>query len=153
MKKILTTDERRESALKIGLKLARKTGVAAVSMAAVAHASGITAPRLFHVFGTAADFRKAVLKLAKKEGVTLPVGEGAPAVKKAVPLPPLPKKVAALLKKPVLPIKAGVKSAAKKALEKKAAAPLPVVAKTPAEKFKSLPKPFEASIAAVAPTV
>jgi AcrR family transcriptional regulator len=200
---LMTTDERREKAVKIGVKLARKVGAERVSMAKIAAEMKVSAPRLFHIFGTQAELAKAIKKAAKAEGVTLAVAEPkraevraaaaatAPrkvtakqvqAIKRKVSTPAVKPKAAADIKiagkvvakpaklvkmkeqwgvekgiavavkakAPVVkpaPLKAPVKPAAPRA-ERVAALLQP---KTPAEKFKALPKPFEASLAAVAP--
>lgn len=73
--------ERREGALKIAVKLARKVGARRVSMAMVAAAQGVTAPLLFHIFESRAGLVKAIVKEAKKLGIVLP--EGAPTVREA----------------------------------------------------------------------
>lgn len=144
-KKVLTKDERRESATKIGMQLARKLGAEGVSMAMIAAKQGVSAPLLFHIFGTKLALVTAIKKLAKKEGVTL----GAPAAGKVKALP----KLKVSLPPPVKPAApAGRKplTAAQKEAKrvKDAARRAPVTApKSPAEKFKALPKPFEAAIA------
>ena len=68
---IHTRDERREQFIKAGLKIARKSGVKGVSGAAVARECSVTAPLIFHNFGSIKGFREAVAEAAKKQGVTL----------------------------------------------------------------------------------
>lgn len=98
--------ERREEALKIALKLARKVGARRVSMAMVAAAQHVTAPLLFHIFDSRAGLLKAILKAAKAQGIELP--DGAPTIREARELA---RKAAG--KKPVLKkLKAPVKRAA-----------------------------------------
>jgi AcrR family transcriptional regulator len=120
---LMTKEERREAALKTAVQLAKKIGAKRVSLAMVAAKHGVTAPLLFHIFESREGFTKAIIKAAKKEGVTLP--EAAPTVrelratgKKLKPLPklktvkklappkPLPKVKLAALKKPISVVKA-----------------------------------------------
>jgi AcrR family transcriptional regulator len=140
-KKTMSYDERRNAAIAIGVQFAKKVGAANVSVASVAAKQGVSGPMLFNIFGSRKAFTDAIVKAAKKSGATLPAlgtkkaapaKKTAPPVKKAAPVaakkPAPAKKVAALLKP-----------------KKAAAAP-----KKAAEKFKALPTPFEASVAAVA---
>lgn len=126
--------ERREAALQVALKLAKKVGAKRVSIAMVAAAQKVTAPLLFHIFESREGLTKAILKTAKAQGVVLP--EAAPTVREARAMnkPKLkklapPKRAApvklAKLKAPAKPVKklAPVKPpAAKKAAPKKLAA-------------------------------
>jgi AcrR family transcriptional regulator len=73
--------ERREAALVVALKLAKKVGARRVSMAMVAAAQKVTAPLLFHIFESREGLTKAILKAAKAQGVVLP--EAAPTVREA----------------------------------------------------------------------
>jgi len=92
---LMTKEERRDAALKTAVQLAKKIGAKRVSLAMVAAKHGVTAPLLFHIFESREGFTKAIVKAAKKEGVTLP--EAAPTVrelraatrKKLKPLPKL----------------------------------------------------------------
>ena len=106
-KKVMSKDDRREAAVKLGLSFAKKVGAKRVSIAQVAHKQGVSAPLLFHIFESHEAFVKAILKAAKVEGVVLP--DPAPTVrelramnKKATAkrvkkiAPPKPKKIAAL---------------------------------------------------------
>lgn len=69
---LMSSDERRVKALSIAVPMAAKTGAGGVSIKSVAQKMKCSAPLLFHIFGTSADFGKAIAKQAKKEGVTLP---------------------------------------------------------------------------------
>lgn len=171
--KKLTKDERRAAAVKIGVQIARKIGAEWVSMAMIATKQGVSTPLLFHIFGTKLALVKDINKLAKSQGVTLPKGMPDPngskkmetkrvrsikevkaiknkvAAKKAAPIKIATPPLAALLRsksdgpaprKPLTPAQKkakAVKDAARRAVPK---------ATTPAEKFKSLPPPFEAAM-------
>lgn len=69
---IHTRDERREQFIKAGLKIAKKSGVAKTSVAAVAAECGVTAPLIFHNFGSRKGFHDALTKAAKDQGIALP---------------------------------------------------------------------------------
>lgn len=143
--KKLTKDERSAAAVKLGLQMARKIGAAAVTMKVIAAKQKVSAPLLFHIFGNTAALTAAIKKLAKKEGVTLPPSVDMPAKRKPATVAPVKKAV------PKMPTPAGRKpltAAQKEAKRIKDAArraPLPTP-KTPVEKFKALPKPFEAAL-------
>lgn len=64
--------ERREAALQVAIKLAKKVGARRVSMAMVAAVQKVSPPLLFHIFESREGLCKAILRQAKKEGVTLP---------------------------------------------------------------------------------
>lgn len=86
-KKLLTKDERKDSALKVALSIAKKVGAKRVPLSAVAAKQGVTAPLLFHIFKSRAGFTKAIIKAAKDQGIVLPdpmptVREAAQAAKK-----------------------------------------------------------------------
>lgn len=70
-KTIYPRDERKAQFITTGIKLAKKAGLANVSVSAVAKEHKVTAPLIFHVFGTRAAFHSAVKAAAKKQGVTL----------------------------------------------------------------------------------
>ena len=126
---LMTKEERRDAALKTAVQLAKKIGAKRVSLAMVAAKHGVTAPLLFHIFESREGFTKAIVKAAKKEGITLPEAAptvrelraatrkklkplpklktpAKPAVKKLAPPKPLPKVKLAALKKPINVIKA-----------------------------------------------
>lgn len=166
---IHTRDERREQFIKAGLKIARKSGVKGVSGAAVARECSVTAPLIFHNFGSIKGFRDALADAAKKQGVTLaeaaPVkrkrsvaevkaikdkvaGKRATPAKKAAKKPAAPKKAVKPAKAPkaVKPAKAAktVKPAkAPKAVRKARPARAVAAADQPSVsgKFVTMPKP------------
>jgi hypothetical protein len=70
-KQTYTKEERKAQFLKAGVALAKKDGLAAVSVAAVAKKCNVTAPLVFHVFGTRTALQAAIKREAKKQGVTL----------------------------------------------------------------------------------
>lgn len=99
--------ERREAALQVAIKLAKKVGARRVSMAMVAAVQKVSPPLLFHIFESREGLCKAILRQAKKEGVTLPdpmptVREQRAATRKVTKLKKLkaPVKKLAKLKKP-----------------------------------------------------
>lgn len=70
-KQTYTKEERKAQFLKAGVVLAKKDGLTAVSVAAVAKKCNVTAPLVFHVFGTRTALQAAIKREAKKQGVTL----------------------------------------------------------------------------------
>lgn len=70
-KHIYTKPERRAQAIKSGIKLARKSGISKLTIAAVAADLKVSSPLISHVFGTKAEFVKAVRTEAKRQGVSL----------------------------------------------------------------------------------
>lgn len=74
-KSIFTRDERKAQFLATGIKLAKKSGVAGVAISKVAAEHKVTAPLIFHIFGTRDKFHAAIKAAAKKQGDTLEAGE------------------------------------------------------------------------------
>lgn len=72
-KSVYTKEERHAQFLKTGLKLARKRGVGKVSVSSVAKEHGVTAPLVFHIFGSRDAFHAAIVKEAKRQKIVLPV--------------------------------------------------------------------------------
>ena len=70
-KSVYTREEREAQFVKTGIEIARKVGVSKVTASAVAAKHKITAPLIFHIFGTRDKFHAAVRAGAKKAGVTL----------------------------------------------------------------------------------
>lgn len=70
-KSIYTRDERKEQFVKSGIKLARKVGVSKVTGAAVAAEHNITAPLVFHIFGTREKLHEAIRAAATAQGIKL----------------------------------------------------------------------------------
>lgn len=135
---IHTREERSEQFITAGLKVAKKVGIAKTSVAKVAIDCDVTAPLIFHNFGSREKFQAALAKAAKKQGITLPAdAPKAPARKRATGEP---------RKRSAAEVKAIKKAAAPKPkVTKKAAAPKPKAPK--AVKRATAPK------AVVAPKV
>lgn len=70
-KQTYTKEERKAQFLKTGLALAKKDGIAKVSAAAVAAKHNVTAPLVFHIFGSRSGLQAAIKREAKKQNVTL----------------------------------------------------------------------------------
>ena len=70
-KSTYTKEERKAQFLATGLKLARKNGIAKVSVAAVAAEHKVTAPLVFHIFGSRDNLQAAIKREAKKQGVIM----------------------------------------------------------------------------------
>ena len=87
-KQTYTKEERKVQFLKTGVKLAKKNGVAKVSAAAVAAEHKVTAPLVFHIFGSREGLQRAIKAEAKKQGVALAEP------KKAAPAPKRKRSVA-----------------------------------------------------------
>lgn len=84
-KQTYTKEERKAQFLKTGLALAKKDGIAKVSAAAVAAKHNVTAPLVFHIFGSRSGLQAAIKREAKKQGVTLAEPKAAaPARKRSV---------------------------------------------------------------------
>lgn len=84
-KSVYTKDERKGQFLATGIKLAKKNGLAKVSVSAVAAEHKVTAPLIFHIFGNRAKFHAAIKAAARKQGVQLPKdAKAAPARKRSV---------------------------------------------------------------------
>lgn len=122
-KSVYTKEERHAQFLKTGLKLARKRGVGKVSISSVAKEHEVTAPLVFHIFGSRAEFHAAIIKEAKKQKIVLPADA-----------PKLP------------PRKRSIKEV--RAIKNKVAAKKPAVSKTAkknsasaSKRFTSLPVP------------
>lgn len=137
----MTRDERKDEALKAALKLASKVGAERVSLANVAAAINVTAPLLFHIFGTKLQFVDELKRAARKAKLTLP-----PAAAVVRPRPSVKKKITPAQ---VKAIKRKEPAAKTKPVSRKPVAAL-LAPKTPVEKFKALPKPFEAAVQQVA---
>lgn len=195
--KKMSTEDRKAQALRVGVKMARKSGIETLTMADVARALDISSPRMFHIFGTAAEFTKAVKRELRSGANGRALVAEVKAIKKQlapVSRTPVRKRSVAEVKaikravetKPAAPVKPltdaqrQVKAAEFTKAVKKAAkaggvvAPISKVAAllkrkpltdaqrqakavkdksrrtlTSAEKFRGLPAPFEASVAAV----
>lgn len=84
-KQTYTKEERKAQFLKTGLALAKKDGIAKVSAATVAAKHNVTAPLVFHIFGSRSGLQAAIKREAKKQGVTLAEPKAAaPARKRSV---------------------------------------------------------------------
>lgn len=87
-KQTYTKDERKAQFLKAGVAMAKKDSIAKLSVAAVAKKCGVTAPLVFHVFGTRENLQLAVKREAKKLNIKLadpkPAKVVAPARKRSV---------------------------------------------------------------------
>lgn len=70
-KQTYSKEERKAQFLETGIKLAMKTGVNKVSAAAVAAEHKVTAPLVFHIFGSREKLQAAIKREAKKRGVIL----------------------------------------------------------------------------------
>lgn len=79
-KQTYSKEERKAQFLKTGIALAKKDGLDSVTAVAVAAKHEVTAPLVFHIFGSRDKLRAAIKREAKKQGVTLPESK---AVKKA----------------------------------------------------------------------
>lgn len=91
-KQTYSKEERKAQFLKTGVALAKKDGVDSVTAAAVAAKHEVTAPLVFHIFGSRDKLRAAIKREAKKQGVTLAepkavkkVAKAAKATKAAAP--------------------------------------------------------------------
>ena len=86
VKQTYTKEERKAQFLKTGLALAKKDGIAKVSAAAVAAKHNVTAPLVFHIFGSRSGLQAAIKREANKQNVTLaePKKPAAPARKRSV---------------------------------------------------------------------
>ena len=116
-KQTYTKDERKAQFLKAGLAMAKKEGIAKVSVAAVATKCGVTAPLVFHCFGTRTALQAAIKREAKKQGVKLAEPKATPVRKRSIA------EVRAIKnKKPDVVKKIVAKKAAKKATARKPAA-------------------------------
>lgn len=135
-KSVYTQEERRAQFLKTGLKLARKTGVAKVSVSSVAAEHSVTAPLVFHIFGNREKFHAELRAEAKKQKIVLPADA---AVKDA---PKRKRSVAEVkaIKRKVVPGK-DKRKVVEKSRSKPATAAKKEKAKTAAKKFTSLPVP------------
>ena len=103
-KQTYSKEERKVQFLKTGVALAKKDGVDSVTAAAVAAKHEVTAPLVFHIFGSRDKLRAAIKREAKKQGVTLAEPK---AVKKAVKkAPKVAKPAAAPRKRSVAEVKA-----------------------------------------------
>ena len=70
-KQSFTAAERREQFLNAGIELARKVGIHRLSSAAVAAKCKVTGPMVFYAFGSTANMRNEIIKVAKKAGIPL----------------------------------------------------------------------------------
>lgn len=163
-KQVFSKEERHAQAVKIGIKFGKQVGLGRVSIGSVAGEMGVTAPLLFHVFGSRAGFHKAIAKAAKAAGVVFP--EAQPTVRaeraarrverdKTVKKLKAPKVVAPKAAKkgkkvPVAVTPPKMKPPAKKAAAKKAAAPKVTPPKPAAKKANGkvrVPKALPAELA------
>lgn len=133
-KNTYSKEERKTQFLATGLKLARKNGIAKVSVAAVAAEHKVTAPLVFHIFGSRDKLQAEIKREAKKQGVTL--AEPAPKRKCSIAEVKAIKDKAAGKRAPVAK-KAPAKVAKKAAPAKKPAA---VAKKAPAKKASASAK-------------
>lgn len=113
-KTVYRRDERKAQFINAGIKLAKKTSLSELAISAVAKETKVTAPLIFHVFGTRSKFHAAVKAEAKKQGVTLAPEAVTPLARKRsikevkaiknktprVPKPPKSKPKALTVKKP-----------------------------------------------------
>lgn len=76
-KQTYSKEERRAQFLKTGIALAKKDGLNSVTAVAVAAKHEVTAPLVFHIFGSRDKLRAAIKREAKKQGVTLPESKAA----------------------------------------------------------------------------
>lgn len=130
-KTIYPRDERKAQFITTGIKLAKKAGLANVSVSAVAKEHKVTAPLIFHVFGTRAAFHSAVKAAAKKQGVTLDTAAK-----------PAPKRKRSIAEVKAIKNKVATKPKAKSApVPKVKAKPKAAAAKPKAAAAKSKPKP------------
>lgn len=148
-KQTYSKEERKAQFLATGLKLARKNGIAKVSAAAVAAEHKVTAPLVFHIFGSRYNLQEAIKLEAKKQGVTLAEPKAAaPAPKrkrsiaevKAIKDKAAAKKAAPAAKKPKVAAPAK-KAASKPKVAKKAAAPKKPKVTAPKVKYPTQPAP------------
>lgn len=126
---IHTKQERAAQFIKAGLKIARKNGIAKTSVAAVAAECKVTAPLIFHNFGSREKFQAALADAAKKQGIALPA-DAAPA----------PKRKRSIAEVKAIKDKAAGKRAAPKVAKKAVKAPKAVKA---AKKPKAVKKAVE----------
>lgn len=77
-KHVYTQEERRAQFIKTGINIAKAKGIDSLSVSAVADKHKVTAPLVFHIFGTRVKFREAVAAEAKKQGITLKGDIGKP---------------------------------------------------------------------------
>jgi hypothetical protein len=128
-------EERKEQALKIGLRMAKKEGIGRVSVNAIARELKVSGPLLFHVFGNREGLHKELAKAAKAAKLELPVAQ--PSVRAAR----AEKKAAAA--KTTAKLKKGAKPVIKmpKVPKRKAAAKKVVAAKKPVIKMPKPTKP------------
>lgn len=81
-KNTYSKEERAAQFLKTGVALAKKDGINKVTVAAVAAKHEVTAPLVFHIFGSRAKLHAAIKKEAKRLGVELGAAPKAPKVRK-----------------------------------------------------------------------
>ena len=81
-KQTYTKEERKAQFLKTGVTLAKKNGIAKVSAAAVATEHKVTAPLVFHIFGSREKLQAAIKREALKQGVVLAEPKATPAPKR-----------------------------------------------------------------------
>lgn len=112
---IYTREERKTQALDAGLRLARESGVKAVSVSAIARECGVTAPLLFHIFGDRDSVHRAIQAHARKKKVKLPTTAAAPRKRSVAEVKAIKDKAAG--KRPAK--KAAKKAAAKRAVARK----------------------------------
>lgn len=123
-KQTYSKEERRAQFLKTGIALAKKDGLDSVTAVAVAAKHEVTAPLVFHIFGSRDKLRAAIKREAKKQGVTLPESKAAKKAPKFVKPAVAPK----FVKPAVAPRKRSI--AEVKAIKDKAAGKRPVRAAT-----------------------
>lgn len=128
--------ERIQKSVEIGLKIAQKKGLGAVSVRQIAIAQNVSAPLIFRCVGNRDELLKKIKAAAKKAGVTL----ADDATKKAAPRKREIKEVKAIAAKNAAP--AAKKSApAKKAAKKAAKRAAPA-----GPKFPTLQAPAASSV-------
>ena len=136
-KHVYTQEERKAQFIKTGIAIAKARGIDGLSISAVAAKHNVTAPLVFHIFGTRAKFRATVAAEAKKQGVELKGGTVAPKRKlTAAQVKAIQRK--ASTPKPVTRKPTAKKSASQKTSAKKTAG---VKSASKAAKFGSLPVP------------
>ena len=126
--------ERIQKSVEIGLKIAQKKGLGAVSVRQIAIAQNVSAPLIFRCVGNRDELLKKIKAAAKKAGVTL----ADDATKKAAPRKREIKEVKAIAAKKV------AKKVAKKAA-KKAAPKFPTL-QAPAASSVVVPQAPQASV-------
>lgn len=146
-KQTYSKEERKAQFLKTGVALAKKDGVDSVTAAAVAAKHEVTAPLVFHIFGSRDKLRAAIKREAKKQGVTL--AEPKKVAKAAAPKKPRVVKdaVPVLAKKAPKVAKAAAPTRKRSVAEVKAIKDK-VAGKRPAKTIRKVARSAKATVAA-----